>query len=365
MARVDGETQFHAASGSSLERAQGRALPGMVRVATRMQLDRDGAQGLGRLDSALIRVDEQARTNARCIHSGDALPDARRVVGEVKSSLGRDLLAFLWNERHLVRYQLCRDAEHLIGARHLEIQDCSNRAGEPLNVRVLDVSAIFPEMSGDAVRARVFTDPGGGDRIGFFAAPRLSDGRHMIDVDVQSLPPHRSFCCWHFRHPLGWQHRLGACVKKIAIVLLLVVASCRRTVLVSGPTNSMNGLPGARTPREAAQRFMAAAKSQDLQEMGLSWGTAEGPAIKGSENRDEKETREQREIILMCYLKHDTYRVLGEAPASNGERVLALEVKYKDLTRSTNLVAARGPNERWFVRQFDIEALRDICARKR
>lgn len=154
-------------------------------------------------------------------------------------------------------------------------------------------------------------------------------------------------------------------MKKIAIVVLLVVAGCRRTTVVSGPTNSMNGLPGARTPREAAQRFMAAAKSQDLQEMGLSWGTAAGPALKGSEGRDEKETREQREIILMCYLKHDSYRVLGEAPASNSERLMAVEVKFKDLTRQTNFTAAKGPNDRWFVRQFDIEALRDICAQKR
>ena len=109
---------------------------------------------------------------------------------------------------------------------------------------------------------------------------------------------------------------------------------------------------------------MAAAKSQDLQEMGLSWGTANGPALTDSENRDEKETREQREIILMCYLKHDTYRVLGEAPAANAERVLAVELKYKDLTRSTNFTLTRGPKERWFVRQFDIEALRDICAKR-
>jgi hypothetical protein len=109
---------------------------------------------------------------------------------------------------------------------------------------------------------------------------------------------------------------------------------------------------------------MTAAKSQDLQEFGVSWGTEEGPALKASENREEKDTREQREIIMMCYLKHDTYRVLGEAPAKNGERVLAAEIKFRDLTRSANFTATRGPSDRWYVRQFDIEALRDICARK-
>ena len=96
----------------------------------------------------------------------------------------------------------------------------------------------------------------------------------------------------------------------------------------------------------------------------MSWGTATGPMLKSSESKEAKDSREQREIILMCYLKHDSYRVLGEAPAKNGERVLAAEVKFRDLTRSTNFTVTRGPNDRWFVRQFDIEALRDICARK-
>jgi hypothetical protein len=86
--------------------------------------------------------------------------------------------------------------------------------------------------------------------------------------------------------------------------------------------------------------------------------------MKDKESRDERETREQREIIQFCYLKHDGYQVLGEAPARNAERVVAAELKYKDLTRSTNFTVTRGPSNRWYVRAFDIEALRDICAKK-
>lgn len=153
-------------------------------------------------------------------------------------------------------------------------------------------------------------------------------------------------------------------MKKLAIIALLVVSACTRTVVVNSPPTAVSGRGGGATPREALQRFMTAAKNQDLQELGVTWGTVDGPILKASESREEKDTREQREIILMCYLKHDSYRVLGEAPAKNGERVLAAEVKFQDLTRSTNFSVTRGPNDRWFVRQFDIEALRDICARK-
>jgi len=66
----------------------------------------------------------------------------------------------------------------------------------------------------------------------------------------------------------------------------------------------------------------------------------------------------------MCYLKHDSYRIMGEAPSTDGERVIAMEVKFKDLTRSTSFKATRAQSNRWFVRLFDDIALRDICARK-
>jgi hypothetical protein len=164
-------------------------------------------------------------------------------------------------------------------------------------------------------------------------------------------------------HALGWQHRLGARVKKLAIVVLLVAAGCKRTVVAGSPAASPTAsAPGAATPREAVQRFMAAAKAQDLQDLGLIWGTPNGPAIKDGENRDDKDTREKREIIMMCHLKHNSYQMIGDAPAENGERVLAVEVRYKDLTKSTNFWTVRGPSNRWYVRQFGIEALRDICA---
>jgi hypothetical protein len=146
-------------------------------------------------------------------------------------------------------------------------------------------------------------------------------------------------------------------VKKLAIVLLFVAAACRRQATAGSPPVAS---AGAATPRDAVVGFMAAAKVQDLQAMALLWGTTNGPAL----STMDKESRDQREIIMMCYLKHDTYRVLSEAPSTNTERVLAVEVTYKGLTRSTNFYATGGPAGRWFVRTFDLEPLRDLCATK-
>ena len=147
-------------------------------------------------------------------------------------------------------------------------------------------------------------------------------------------------------------------MKKLAIVLLLVVAACQRKVVV-GTAPSSND-PGGATPREAVTRFMAAAKAQDLQAFANVWGSSAGPA-RGTMAAEELE---KREIIMMCWLKHDSFRVISESPAENQERVFNIESKYRDLTRSANYFVTLGPANRWYVRQVEVEKLNDICQRR-
>jgi hypothetical protein len=148
-------------------------------------------------------------------------------------------------------------------------------------------------------------------------------------------------------------------VKKLAIVLLLVGTACRHQVTVV-PTNvtPVSRPAGGVTPRDALQQFMAAAKAQDLQAMSLVWGTKDGPAAASMD----RTSLEQREVILDCYLKHDTYRIITETPAASDERVMDTELTFKNLTRHTNFYLTPGPQGRWYVRSFDADALRDLCA---
>ena len=143
-------------------------------------------------------------------------------------------------------------------------------------------------------------------------------------------------------------------MKKLAIVLLLVM-SCRRQVEVGSPT-AVN-TPGADSPRAAVTAFMASAKAQDLEAMANIWGSVEGPI----RNTREREHWERREVIMMGCLKHDSYRIVGEAPAAGGERLLMVELTYGDLTRTTSFMLTRGPSNRWFVRIFEIDPLQAIC----
>jgi hypothetical protein len=58
----------------------------------------------------------------------------------------------------------------------------------------LNVSAIFSKVHDEPVGAGQFHQHGCGDGVRFYAAPRLSQGRHMIDVDAESrhvVPPPR------------------------------------------------------------------------------------------------------------------------------------------------------------------------------
>ena len=143
-------------------------------------------------------------------------------------------------------------------------------------------------------------------------------------------------------------------MKKLAIVLLLVMGCTRQAVVGSPDPNA----PGAPSPREALTKFMAAGKAQNLEAMADIWGSSSGP-VRSTMSRD---VWEMRAAISIRCLKHDSYKVLGEAPAAGGERVLAVEVTYGTLTRTSNFVVTRGPGDRWYVRIFDVDPLQSICS---
>jgi hypothetical protein len=145
--------------------------------------------------------------------------------------------------------------------------------------------------------------------------------------------------------------------------MALLVAGCRRQAVVGSPPATQPpavtpGIGGA-TAREAIEKFMTAAHAGDLDAMSLVWGTTAGP-VRTTMSREEWE---KREVIFMRCVRHESWRVLGESPAAGGERLMMVETKFRDLTRSTNFYAVQGPQQRWFVRQFDMQPLETICQR--
>ena len=117
---------------------------------------------------------------------------------------------------------------------------------------------------------------------------------------------------------------------------------------------------GASDALTAIRGFMAAAKAQDLQAMGALWGGPDGPA----RDQLDRAELEKRELIMMCYLKHDRYDIVGDAPNPGGARAYAVSVSLGDLTRSTTFKLVQGPASRWYVQDFDLKPLQELCARR-
>lgn len=152
-------------------------------------------------------------------------------------------------------------------------------------------------------------------------------------------------------------------MKRVAIVALLVVAaaSCQRQVQVgSPPPEPVPGAPGAANPTEAVQKFMTAVKIQDLDALSLVWGTTSGPA----RSTMKREEWEMREVTIIGCLKHESYTIKSEGPAAGGERVHAVELKFQDLTPTTNFTTTRDGNGRWYVKAVEMDPVRQVCARR-
>ena len=108
------------------------------------------------------------------------------VPRDIESAFGGDLFALFGDERDLVRAEPHGDAEHVLGAGHFEVERDAEGVHEPIDVGILDVPAVFAEVCGDAVGAGALAELGGGDRIRLVGTARLTERRHVIDVDIEA-----------------------------------------------------------------------------------------------------------------------------------------------------------------------------------
>ncbi len=140
---------------------------------------------------------------------------------------------------------------------------------------------------------------------------------------------------------------------RLCLGALLLTAACRTT-----PRGEQTGAPDARA---AVDRFMGAVRAQDLQGLSTVWGTTKGPA----RDQIERTELERREVLMMCYLSHDRYRVLGDQQAAGGGRTVRVEVARGALAKTTNFAVVRGPSDRWYVQDVDLTQLQEFCTRPR
>ena len=153
-------------------------------------------------------------------------------------------------------------------------------------------------------------------------------------------------------------------MRKLIIAVVLLAACQQQTVSTTPTPRSATGnVSGAANPRAAVQGYMTAVANQDLQAMSTIWGSKEGSVL--DTKAMPREEIEKREIVILCYLRHDNYRIVSDAPGPNGERVFVTELSRAGMSRSTNFYVTQGPSNRWYVRSVDVEPLQDLMRREK
>ena len=120
-----------------------------VGVGAGVDLHDRGAGAGSRLDGFGIGVEEQADGDSRFLEARAVVADPRAVALQIQSSLGRELLPLLGNQRGPLGLHAQRDSQHLVGERHLEVHHAPAKRAQPRDVLVLDVAAVLAKVDGD------------------------------------------------------------------------------------------------------------------------------------------------------------------------------------------------------------------------
>jgi hypothetical protein len=150
------------------------------------------------------------------------------------------------------------------------------------------------------------------------------------------------------------------------ITALALIAACRSPSPSTSPgprvTPAAVSATGALDPRTAVLAFLGAVKDQDLQRIAAVWGTKDGSVRETGMSREELE---RRELVMLCYIRHDRAKVISDAPAPDNHRVFAVELTRGGITKSTNFYVVQGPERRWYVENVDIQPLEELVRRDR
>ena len=150
-------------------------------------------------------------------------------------------------------------------------------------------------------------------------------------------------------------------MKKLLLVMLALSACTRATTTTTTGAGAARTtdlqLVGASNPKMAVEQFLTAVRAQDLQAMSVVFGTNRGPSL---DNMDREEL-DKRLIILQCYFNHDKSRMLAETPGEGGHRVFTVELTRGRFTKSPRFYTIQGPDNRWFVDNMEIAAVREFC----
>src|SRR5258708_6715977 len=163
----------------------GAAFPG-VSVLAGIDLDFRTPDALALPDLIEIGIDEDGDVDGGVEQLADDLLQVAGVQHDIEAALGGDLVAALGDQGHLMRFERLGHARHFRVGRHLDVEVCGHDAPQQLDVAILDVPAIAPEVYGNALGAGQLADHGGSDGVRLCGLPPLPDGGRVVDVEGQA-----------------------------------------------------------------------------------------------------------------------------------------------------------------------------------
>jgi len=128
------------------------------------------------------------------------------------------------------------------------------------------------------------------------------------------------------------------------LTLLLVLAAACRSVPLGTAT-----VAGADSQAGAVERFLAAARANDIRALSDMWGDESGP----TRNKLPTQELERRELIMVCLLQHDQSRIAPSSRTEGGRFVMQVELSQGQLKATSKFTVAKGPSERWYVQDFE------------
>ena len=129
-------------------------------------------------------MNSETRTPA----SASAGADLRQLAAlgdDVQAALGGELLAPLRDQAAVGGTHPAGDGDHCRGRRQLQVHARLQGVAEQLDVALLDVPAVLPQVQGDAVGPGLLGHQGGLNRLRVTGTAGLANGRDVVDVDPE------------------------------------------------------------------------------------------------------------------------------------------------------------------------------------
>jgi hypothetical protein len=161
-------------------------VPLRLAIGTRVKFADVGANGTRCRKLGLFRVDKQGDADARRPQTGDLGSKPGLQGGHIQPTLGGQFRTLFGHKAAGIRPDAQGKVDHLLSRRHLEIEGKRDPSREPCDVIVANVPAVLAQMGRDAISTGRRSQKGRPQRVGMPAPARITDGRHVINVDAKA-----------------------------------------------------------------------------------------------------------------------------------------------------------------------------------